>query len=63
MGGAEAHLGLDNQLVVDIRTMGMEGRTYPDTPAIILNEDSLMTLLPFLIPVLVGHLRKVKGER
>ena len=63
MGGAEAHLRLNNQLVVDIRAMGMERCTYPYAAAVVFHEDGLMALFPFLIPVLVLHLLDLIFQR
>ena len=63
MGGAEAHLGLYDELIADVVAMGMEGRTHPDATAVVLYKNSLVLLLPLGIPVLVLHLCDLVAQR
>ena len=57
MGRAEAHLGLDQQLVVHVGAVRMEGGAHPDgAPVVGPHQHRLVPFLPLGIPVAVLHL-------
>ena len=56
MGGAETHLGLYNELIVNIRAVRMERRTHPYGSAVVVHQGGLVLALPLLVPVAVLHL-------